>query len=221
MVAPDKNLNGDPIGKAEFARLMAALGPYEERPRIAVACSGGPDSLALALLVHDWAEGCGGAATALIVDHGMRTASAAEAAQAARLLSIRDVASRILRRRGGRPARGVQVVARTARFALLTRWCAENDHLHLALAHHREDQAETVLLRLARGSGVDGLAAMAAIAETPSVRLLRPLLNIRVRGCMRRYRGAGSTRSSTRRTVTLPLRAFGCGTWPRFSRRKG
>ncbi|MDH5557452.1 MAG: tRNA lysidine(34) synthetase TilS, partial [Alphaproteobacteria bacterium] len=65
---------------AEFQRAMLSLGPFESSPHIAVACSGGPDSLALTLLANDWARGVGGRVTALVVDHAMRRESAAEAA---------------------------------------------------------------------------------------------------------------------------------------------
>jgi tRNA(Ile)-lysidine synthase len=77
-----------------------------------------------------------------------------------------------------KPRRGLEAAARTARYQLMTDWCREAGVLHLAVAHHRDDQAETVLLRLARGSGLDGLAGMAAVVETPAVRIVRPLLTV-------------------------------------------
>ncbi len=161
-----------------FARAMAALGPFEDRPRVAVAVSGGADSMALALLLHDWARARGGEAVALTVDHGLRAAAAAEARQVGRWLRARGVTHRVLRWRGTKPASNVQARARTARYALLEAWCARHGVLHLATAHNLEDQAETFLLRLGRGSGLDGLAAMAPVVERVQMRLIRPLLDV-------------------------------------------
>lgn len=163
---------------AEFGHRMAALGPFEKAPHIAVGCSGGPDSLAVTLLAKEWAREAGGRVTALIVDHGMRPGSADEAAMVVRWLSMHDIASVILIRRGPSPSVDRQAAARRARYGLMRRWCKESGVLHLLLAHHRQDQAETFMLRLARGSGVDGLGAMAPISELAELRLLRPLLDI-------------------------------------------
>jgi tRNA(Ile)-lysidine synthase len=162
-----------------FAGLMERFAPFEPSPHLAVAVSGGPDSMALTLLAHEWAKANGGTITALSVDHRLRPESAAEAAQVGAWLAQRGIAHRILTR----PARpggtgGIQAAARAARYALLEEWCRANGVLHLLLAHHREDQAETLLLRLARGSGLEGLAAMAAVVERTDCRLLRPLLGV-------------------------------------------
>jgi len=157
---------------------MAALGPFETAPHLAVAVSGGADSLALCLLTDAWARGRGGRTTALIVDHGLRSGSDTEARAVAERLAARDIAAVILPWRGPKPTRRIQATAREARYRLLGEWCREIGVLHLLLGHHREDQAETLLLRLARGSGLDGLAAMAAIVEGEGLRLLRPLLEV-------------------------------------------
>lgn len=157
---------------------MEALGPFESEPRLAVAVSGGGDSMALALLAADWARRRSGGTTALTVDHGLRPESAAEAGQVGRWLAARGIEHRVLTWAGPHPATGVQAAAREARYRLLTQWCKEAGVLHLLLAHHAEDQAETFLLRLERGSGLDGLAAMSVVVETEAVRLLRPVLGI-------------------------------------------
>lgn len=169
---------GLPLGAEEFAALMAAVAPFEPAPRLAVAVSGGADSLALTLLAQAWAVAAGGQLTALTVDHRLRPESAAEAAQLGQWLAARGVTHRILRRDGPAPTGGIQAAARTARYRLLEGWCAEHGVLHLLVAHHREDQAETLLLRLARGSGLDGLAGMSAVVEHRQCRVLRPLLGI-------------------------------------------
>ena len=169
-----------PLRPAEFDRLMQAVGPFESRPRVAVAVSGGSDSMALALLAHDWATRRGGEIAAITVDHGLRAEAAAEARRVGRWLRGRGIAHRILRWRppAGALSGGMQAAARAARYGLLADWCRRRGVLHVALAHQQEDQAETLLLRLARGSGLDGLAAMAPVAERAGVRLIRPLLPI-------------------------------------------
>ena len=170
------NRDPRPVSTTEFRTWMERLGPFERPPHVAVACSGGADSMALLLLAHDWATGSGGRVTALIVDHRLRNGSAAEARRAADWAAARGIDAHILTRDGGPIAGNLQAEARAVRYRLLEGWCRANGVLHLALAHHQGDQAETLLQRLARGSGVDGLAAMASIAETRVVRLLRPLL---------------------------------------------
>ncbi len=169
-----------PVGAAEAARLFAACGPFEPQPQLAVAVSGGPDSLALAWLLQRWLRPRGGRLLALIVDHRLRPDSAAEAQATAARLAAHGIASRILVwQAGGRADQargGLQAAARAARYALLTEACRAAGLLHLALAHHRDDQAETLLQRAAAGSGPDGLAGMPRLAEHAELRLLRPLL---------------------------------------------
>jgi tRNA(Ile)-lysidine synthase len=187
-----------PLAAGEFASLINALGPFEAKPRIAVACSGGADSMALALLLQGWARSVGGTLTALTVDHRLRPESAAEAGRVAAWLRARDIAHEILVRPDAPLDGNLQAEARRIRYALMADWCRRHGVLHLALAHHLEDQAETLLLRLARGSGVDGLAAMAPVAEIAAVRLLRPLLGVP------RARLAASLRAAGQDHVTDP-----------------
>ena len=172
-----------PLDPAAFEALMAPLGPFEPSPRIAVAVSGGADSLALCLLADRWARARGGAVVGLTVDHRLRPESGAEARQVRRWLAARAIAHRTLRWTGTRPVTGIQEEARIARLALLTGRCRRADVLHLLLGHQREDQAETALQRLVRGGGIDGLAAMAPVRlalepDGNGVRLLRPLLPV-------------------------------------------
>lgn len=145
---------------------------------LAVAVSGGPDSLALALLAKHWTDRRRGSLTALTVDHGLRPESAAEARLVGRWLKARGISHRILRWQAPKPKARLQAEARKARYELLTAWCRARGVLHLLLGHQRDDQAETLLMRLERGSGPDGLAAMPALAERDGVRLLRPLLDV-------------------------------------------
>ena len=155
---------------------MAALGPFERAPRLAVAVSGGPDSLALTLLAARWAGQVGGTVQGLTVDHGLRPEFAAEAEQVVAWLGTHGIVCRVLTWTGPKPATGVQAAARSARYALLAAACREAGILHLLLAHHELDQAETACMRAERGSGQRGLAGMAAVSERAGLRLLRPLL---------------------------------------------
>jgi tRNA(Ile)-lysidine synthase len=167
------------ISSDDFAYAMAAFAPFEPAPAIAVAVSGGPDSMALTLLLDGWARSRGGSVLGLTVDHGLRPESAAEARQVGAWLALRGVAHQTLNWDGDKPRAGIQSAARAARYRLLGEACARRGVLHLAVAHHADDQAETVLFRRDRRSGGDGLAGMAAARSLGPVRLLRPLLGWR------------------------------------------
>jgi tRNA(Ile)-lysidine synthase len=158
---------------------MQAFAPFESNPAIAVAVSGGPDSLALLLLTDHWACAHGGSVLALTVDHGLRPDSTDEAAQVGQWAGARGIAHETLRWTGAKPRSGIQAAARQARYALLSEACAARGILHLGFAHHADDQAETVLFRRERGSGPAGLAGMAASRSLGPARLIRPLLGHR------------------------------------------
>lgn len=151
---------------------MAPLGPFDGARRVMVGVSGGADSMALAALLARW-----GAPLACIVDHGLRAGSAAEAAQAASRLATIGVPARVVQARL-RPGPRVSERAREARYALLLAACSEAGCTDLLVAHHAQDQAETVRMRRDAGSGPAGLAGMAAIRYFDTARLLRPLLPI-------------------------------------------
>jgi len=170
-------MSAAPLTDDEFDLLMAPLGPFEAAPRLAVAVSGGADSMALCLLAATWAARRGGESLAVTVDHRLRQESAAEAVTVAGWLAARGIGHHVLAWDGDKPGADIQAAAREARYRLLGEFCRSRGILHLLLAHHREDQAETLLLRLGRGSGLEGLAAMAPVRPTRWGRLLRPLLS--------------------------------------------
>jgi len=154
---------------------MARLGPFGPAPRLAVAVSGGPDSMALALLAAAWARDRGGAVRALVVDHGLRPEAAREARETvARMAPFIDDATVLSL--GLTLTTAIAAQARARRYEALTAECARAGIPHLLLGHHKADQAETVIIRALGGSGPAGLAGMAALAEGRIVRLLRPLL---------------------------------------------
>jgi tRNA(Ile)-lysidine synthase len=167
------------VSPREFSDSLDKLGPFETAPRLAVACSGGPDSMALLVLSKQWAERHGGKITALIVDHRLRDDSTIEAEAVLGRAQHLGVEAVILTRDGDTIVSNIQAQARAARYRLLTDWCARNGNLHLLLGHHRDDQAETLRMREERGSGDDGLAGMPPVLEYSGVRLLRPLLQLK------------------------------------------
>lgn len=166
------------LDDAAFAACMAPLQPFEDHPLLAIAVSGGADSLALTLLADRWAKRHGGRAVGLTVDHGLRPGSADEAERTGRWLQVRDIEHHTLPWQGEKPKSGLQRRAREARYGLLADWCRKHGCLHLLTAHHRGDQAETVAIRQARQSGPAGLAGIASIREIQGLRLLRPLLGV-------------------------------------------
>jgi len=163
--------------------MNSLLGQGGEWPG-AVAVSGGADSLALLFLLTDWACAMGlPLPTALTVDHGLQPQSGDYAQEVANRATQHGLAAHVLRWRGRKPMANVESAAREARYRLLGEWCRRNSILSLYVAHTLEDQAETFLLRLMRGSGVDGLSAMAVVAPFPSVEcqqlcVARPLLSV-------------------------------------------
>ncbi len=166
-------MSQEPVSPAEFAALMVAVGPFGGERRVAVAVSGGADSMALALLLAGW-----GRATAMIVDHGLRPESGTEAALAASRLAAFGIAARVLPLSGLARGPALAERARTARYAALAAACRDAGLVDLLLAHHAQDQAETLLLRQEAGSGPAGLAGMAPVTHGEAVRLLRPLLPV-------------------------------------------
>jgi tRNA(Ile)-lysidine synthase len=146
----------------------------------ALGVSGGPDSMVLAKLLSGWAAQNGKTLHALTVDHGLRPESADEAAKVSEWLAAwPNITHAILKWEGEKPQNRIQEEARTARYNLMTDYCKGQGIKCLFLAHHQDDQAETFLLRLSMGSGLDGLAAMRPVHTMGSgLVLLRPLLGL-------------------------------------------
>lgn len=151
---------------------------WEHNPHLAVAVSGGADSVALALLMQHWVMQRSGRISALIVDHGLRSESADEAHQTLTWLMQRGIEAHILSLELASSPDAMQERARLARYVALGAWCRQQDVLHLMVGHHQGDQAETMLFRLTRDSGLSGLAAMPLVREQDGIRLIRPLLGV-------------------------------------------
>lgn len=170
-------LSAPPDAAQRFLEAVEALNGAIGEGKLAVAVSGGPDSLALLLLAH---AAFPGRVLALTVDHGLRPESAAEADMVARFCRDLGVGHRTLVLDGLDGAAGnIQARAREARYAAMTAACREAGAGVLMTAHHADDQAETVLMRLGRGSGAAGLAGIRATRRKSGVLLLRPLLGWR------------------------------------------
>jgi len=164
-----------PLDDKRIDALLAALGSAKAT---LIAVSGGPDSTALLVMAAEWAARRGARISAATVDHGLRPESAAEAAGVAALSERLGVPHATLVWTGAKPATRRQERAREARYRLLVAHANAIGADTIATAHHLDDQAETVLFRLQRGSGVAGLAGMAATSERDGVRLARPLLGL-------------------------------------------
>lgn len=164
----------------EFDRFLTSLACGQ---RVAVGVSGGADSLALALLLAQWQrQEAGREVHVLTVDHGLRAEAAHEAEQVQQWMRAAGLSHKTLVWEGEKPQGAIQAAARSARYDLMVDYCLEHNIRDLLVAHHEDDQAETFLMRLQRGSGVDGLAAMAPstplVTRGAEVRLLRPFLSV-------------------------------------------
>jgi len=174
------------VSAAEHARavadgeLPALFSDFSDCRRVILAVSGGPDSTALLSLAARWRarRKDGPALVAATVDHGLRRESRDEAAAVARLAKKLNVPHHTLVWRGPKPKAGLQEAARAARYALLLHLARELGAEAIATAHTLDDQAETVLHRMARGSGLGGLGGIRRRRERDGVALLRPLLEL-------------------------------------------
>lgn len=165
------------ISPQEVSGLLGQLLQFDH---VALAVSGGPDSMALMWMAADWAASQSNAPklSVVTVDHGLRDESRSEARKVAAWADDAGLAHNILKCSGIGTGSRVQAAAREARYDQIWRWCRSNKAQAVVLAHTLDDQAETVVMRLARGSGVDGLSAMRAITMREDIVLYRPFLGI-------------------------------------------
>ncbi len=147
-------------------------------PPVAIATSGGPDSLCLLLLAHRWAQQKKGKVIALTVDHGLRPESTREALMVHKWAKERQIEHVTLTWSGEKPISRLQEKAREARYNLLINWCKENNVTTLLLGHHQQDQEETFWLRLSCGSGLEGLSGIKRKHSKDGITILRPLLDV-------------------------------------------
>jgi tRNA(Ile)-lysidine synthase len=172
---------------AEFSSSLDALIPSLPT-QIAVAVSGGADSFALLHLTHQWAKEKNISIIALTIDHQLRPESAEEAHIVAQWCQLHGISHHTLHWHGEKPTTAIQAKARNARRHLLCQACQQRDIKILVLGHQADDQAETMMMRLQRGTGLKGLKAMQPMTRDPAthVAILRPLLSVR-RAALRAY----------------------------------
>lgn len=158
----------------------ALLAPLREYRRVALAVSGGPDSLALMLLAEELARRTRSHSRFVVysVDHGLRREAAGEVAFVLREASRLGFEAHGLKWEGEKPQTGVQEAARLARYTLFAEAMRRDGAEALVTAHHLGDQAETVLMRLAHGSGIEGLRGMDLFSDVAGLRIARPLLGV-------------------------------------------
>lgn len=152
--------------------------PIVGKKTIGLAVSGGPDSFALMVLASRWAQSSAMRFIVYTVDHGLRPEAADEASHVVREAAKLGLEARILRWEGDKPTNGVQAAARRARYRLMGQAMDADGAEVLVTAHHQGDQAETVLMRMAHGSGLGGLAGMAALSSVEGVAVFRPFLDV-------------------------------------------
>jgi tRNA(Ile)-lysidine synthase len=163
---------------AQHAKRLFA--DWKAVPAVILAVSGGPDSIALMWLMARWRRALvhGPRLIAVTVDHGLRAEAAREARDVKRLARSLDLPHRTMRWADPKPKTGLPAAARAARYRLLAQAARASGATHVLTAHTRDDQAETLLMRLLRGSGIAGLAAMARQTERDGTLLARPLLQV-------------------------------------------
>jgi len=171
-------MNALPIPRSEAQALLAPLMRFRH---VALGVSVGPDSLALMRLAAHWRAELGLALklSVLTVDHGLRASSRDEASMVGRYAAELGLPHAILTWEGRDPHTGrLQARARAARYDLMAAYCHAHDIAGIVTAHHLDDQAETFLMRLKRGSGLDGLAAIPERGAWAGITVLRPLLDV-------------------------------------------
>jgi len=192
VAAPDPHCPTEaaPVACDEADRLFA---PLRGLRRVGIAVSGGADSLALMVLLAEWRTNRPDAPDLIVftIDHGLRADSDAETRHVAQLAARFGLPCRRLRWEGEKPWTNLQAAARAARQALLCDALRAEGGAALVLAHHLDDQAETFLLRLARGSGVQGLGAMREADRWGDMPVLRPLLGVPKAGLVATLRARG------------------------------
>jgi tRNA(Ile)-lysidine synthase len=161
-------------------RLDALFAPVAGCKALALAVSGGPDSLALMLCAHRWAERLMPSPRLFVysVDHGLRQEAAGEVQYVLAEAKKLGLPARGLAWQGERSASGLQEAARIARYRLMGAAMVEDGAEMLLTAHHLKDQAETVLMRLAHGSGIEGLKGMEPFSTVEGVPVFRPFLRV-------------------------------------------
>ena len=172
------HLNNKEILKT-FKIFLTSLGE-DVKGNIAVAVSGGPDSLALAYLAKCYSLKKKVTVKYFIIDHKLRKESSAEVKTVKKILKKLDIECKALPWNGKKPSKNIQAIARNKRFSLLANECKKNDIRYLLLGHHLDDLFENFLIRIVRGSGLNGLVSFSKNTKYKdhNLQILRPLLDL-------------------------------------------
>lgn len=159
-----------------FSTNLNRIVSLENKPKLAVGVSGGPDSIALTLLLKKWIEKKQGKLLGIVIDHNLRPESSFEAIKIKKFLNKNDIDSKILKIKKKYSTNNLQQFARDNRYNLLTNYCKKNNIFHLFIGHHYDDNFETFVFRKIVGSGIEGLYSIKNINYINSIEIIRPLL---------------------------------------------
>lgn len=167
-----------PISLNEFEKRLNKVCRFEIKPSIAVALSGGPDSMALTCLLNDWVNRKGGSLVSIIVDHNVRSESAKECKRISYWMEKKNINFKLLKLKKINLKTNIMEYTRKKRYEVILNECSKLKILHLFLGHHLNDKIETYLMRSKRFGNIIGLSSIPKIRELKSTRLIRPLLDI-------------------------------------------
>ncbi len=160
-----------------FEKILNKSFLFEKKPHVAVAVSGGPDSMALLYLVNRWVKIHNGLVEAIIINHNIRMNSNNEAIKVSKIIKKLNIKARILNTEPEKVKKKSMTEARDNRYELLTQYCKRRNIINLFLAHHKDDNLETFVNRKVTGSNFDGLGAMSNKIIKDNILVIRPLLN--------------------------------------------
>ena len=167
----------EPIFLDEFNEVIQKIALFEDNPHVAVAVSGGADSIALMCLLNQWVKLKSGKLTVLIVDHQIRRESKNECKFVKKIADRKKIDCTILTWSGKKPKSKLMELARKKRYELILNYCKKYKILHLMIGHHFDDKLETFYMRSLRNGNIIGLSSIPWIREDSSLRIIRPFLN--------------------------------------------
>lgn len=162
-----------------FLKYFENINDLKNCKSAAVAVSGGIDSLSLVLLFNEFALQNNIKLVALTVDHKLRPTSTDEANYINELLRKNNIKHQVLEWNGIKPTSNVENIAREARYNLIFDFCRHNNIDTVLVGHHLQDQAENFLIRLFRGSNINGLSSMKMVSYMKEFKIIRPFLNVK------------------------------------------
>ncbi len=164
------------LNNLSFSNILKKSFVFEKQPTVAVAVSGGPDSMALLFLLNVWIKKNKGKIIALIVNHNLRKNSLAEARSVSKYITKNNIKSKIISIRKSKVLKRSMSEARTNRYNALIKYCSNKNILHLFLGHHKDDNIETYINRKLSGSDFEGLKSISANIVFDKINIIRPLL---------------------------------------------